>query len=298
MGYIDIYEINESPVPEGTDVCAIIGNPVAHSISPAMQNAAFQDMGLNYVYVPFKVKPEDLSQAIRGVKALNIRGLNVTMPHKVEIIPFLDELDPLAENIGAVNTIVNDSGWLKGYNTDASGFLKALLSEGIKPEKKNVVILGAGGAARAIAFILLDKGSNLTILNRHLDLAKRLADRIFQLFRREVIALELGRENLKESLSAADILINTTSVGMTPENDNTPVPARLLKSKLVVFDIIYNPIKTRLLYEAEKKGAKVIGGLEMLVWQGAAAFELWTGRKAPVQVMKNAALKASGSGEN
>lgn len=276
-------------------MCGIIGNPIEHTISPVMQNAAFQELELDFVYVPFKVKPGDLNQAIQGVKALSIRGINVTIPHKVAVIPFLDELDSLAENIGAVNTIVNESGTLKGYNTDASGFLKALLAEGVQPENRKITILGAGGAARAIAFILADKGANLTIMNRHLDSAQKLADRTFQLFRRDVQALELNRENLKDNLFGAEILVNTTSLGMSPENDNTPVPALLIKPGLVVFDIIYNPVKTRLLYEAEERGAKVIGGIEMLVWQGAAAFEIWTGKRAPVQIMREAVMRALGA---
>ncbi len=183
---------------------------------------------MDYVYVPFKVKKEELGQAIQGMRALNICGLNVTIPHKIAVIPFLDEIDPLAEKIGAVNTIVNEDGILKGYNTDASGFLRALTAEKIEPKGKNICILGAGGAARAIAFILADRGANLTILNRHPDSAKELAGRIFQYFRREVDALELNKENLKTALKGADILVNTTSVGMTPDTEETPVPLTLL----------------------------------------------------------------------
>jgi shikimate dehydrogenase len=295
MSYIDIYEVNDNPQPGTAQVCGIIGDPIAHTISPAMQNAAFQRLGLEYIYVPFRVKKADLCQAIQGVRALNIRGLNVTIPHKIDVIPLLDEIDPLAENIGAVNTIVNDEGALRGFNTDAAGFLKAFLAAKVRPERKNIVILGAGGAARAIAFILADKGANLTILNRHPDSARRLSGRILKLFRRKVEALELNRENLKFALGEGEVLVNTTSLGMAPETDATPVPARLIRPGLVVFDIIYNPIKTRLLYEADKRGAKVIGGMEMLVWQGAASFELWTGQKAPVSVMREAAIRKMSS---
>jgi len=275
-----------------TRICGIIGDPIEHTISPTMQNAAFRQMGLDYVFIPFKVKKEDLREAIEGIKALNIRGLNVTIPHKVAVMPFLDEVDPLAENIGAVNTIVNNEGLLKGYNTDASGFLQSLLAENIQPAGKNVVILGAGGASRAIAFILADKGANLTILNRHSEAAKALAGWITRLFRREVIAGDLEKESLRVALKEADLLVNTTSVGMSPDTEDTLAPSRLIKSTLSVVDIIYNPLKTRLLIDAEKKGAKVIGGVEMLVQQGAAAFELWTGRKAPVDVMRSTAIEA------
>ena len=298
MSYIDIYEIGENPEAGRTQVCGIIGDPIAHTISPAMHNAAFENLGLEYTYVPFRVKKEDLGRAIAGVKALNIRGLNVTIPHKIEVMSFLDEIDPLAEKIGAVNAILNDEGILKGFNTDAAGFLKALLAAKVKPGKKDFVILGAGGAARAVAFILADQGANLTVLNRHPQAAGQLTARIFQLFRRKVEALELNRANLKAALNEAEVLVNTTSLGMAPETEATPVPAGLIKPGLVVFDIIYNPPRTRLLCEAEKRGAKTIGGMEMLVWQGAAAFELWTGHRAPVPVMRTAAMRALGFHED
>ena len=281
-----------------TRCCGIIGDPVEHTMSPAMHNAAFIKLGLDYVYVPFRVKRQELDQAIRGVRALNIRGLNVTIPHKVTVIPFLDELDGLAEKIGAVNTIVNDDGVLRGYNTDATGFLRALLERRIKPEGKNVVILGAGGASRAISFILAERGSNLVILNRTWDKAKICADRISEIFQREATALKLNRENLAAAMSQADILVNATSVGMSPNINETAVTSNLLRPGLVVFDIVYNPIKTRLQREAEVAGATVISGLDMLVWQGALAFEKWTGLKAPVELMKQEAIKLLEKHEN
>ena len=277
-----------------TKICGLIGDPVEHTLSPVMHNAAFKDKRLDYLYLPFRVKKERLGQAIDGLRALNIRGVNVTIPHKVDVIPYLNELDPLAEKIGAVNTILNDDGILKGYNTDATGFLTVLLKRGIRPEGRRVVILGAGGASRAISFILAEKGSSLVILNRQLefDWAVQLASRLWQAFQIEAQALELNETNLKAALSQADILVNATSVGMSPNKDETPVPDRLLKPELVVFDIVYNPIKTRLLKEAEAVGAQTINGLEMLVEQGALAFEMWTGIDAPVEVMKKEAEKA------
>ena len=276
-----------------TRLCGLIGDPVEHTMSPVMHNAAFREMGVDYLYVPFRVKEGELARAIEGMRALNIRGLNVTIPHKVTVIQFLDELDPLAEKIGAVNTIVNDDGILRGYNTDGAGFLQALLERRIEPEGKNVVILGAGGASMAISFFLADRGAHLVILNRllELDWAKELASRISQIFTKEVEALELNRENLVGALGKADILVNATSVGMTPNIDETPVTSDLLKPELIVFDIVYNPIKTRLLREAEAAGAKTISGLDMLVWQGALAFEKWTGVKAPVELMREEAIK-------
>ena len=276
-----------------TRVCGIIGDPIEHTMSPIMHNAAFGKMGLDYWYLPFKVKKEELGRAIEGVRALNIRGLNVTIPHKVAVIPFLDELDHMAERTGAVNTIVNDDGVLVGYNTDGAGFLQALLERGIEPKEKNVVIVGAGGASRAISFILAERGANLVILNRLLefDWAVKLANSLSQIFPKEVRALELDRENLARVLEKADILVNATSVGMSPNINETPVTSDLLKSDLTVFDVVYNPIRTRLLREAEAAGAKTISGVDMLVWQGALAFEKWTGVKAPVKVMRRAVSK-------
>jgi len=283
-----------------TRLCGVIGDPVEHTMSPAMHNAAFEKMGVDYFYVPFRVKKEQLAKAIEGVRALNIRGLNVTIPHKVAIIPFLDKLDQLVRKIGAVNTVVNDEGVLTGYNTDATGFLQALLERGIEPREKNIVILGAGGASRAISFILAERGSNLVILNRLLELswAKELASSLSCIFIKEVEALELNEENLAEVLEKADILVNATSVGMSPNIDETLVPFNLLKPGLVVFDVVYNPIKTRLLREAEQAGAKTISGIDMLVWQGAIAFEKWTGLKAPIEVMREEVIKVLERHEN
>ena len=165
-----------------TKICGLIGDPVEHTMSPVMHNAAFEKLGLDYAYLPFRVKPEELPQAVSGLKALNATGFNVTIPHKVAVIPLLDELDPLAEKIGAVNTVVNDNGVLKGYNTDASGFLQALLERRVEPAGKNIVLLGAGGAARAIAYILAERNVHLTILNRReeLDWAEAIATGLFR----------------------------------------------------------------------------------------------------------------------
>lgn len=281
-----------------TRICGIIGDPVEHSVSPGMQNAAFKAVGADYIYLPFRVKKDDLENAVKGMRALNLRGLNVTIPHKVKVMPLLDEIDPLAEKIGAVNTIVNKEGHLKGYNTDAAGFLNALLAEGIDPAGKRIVIIGSGGAARSIAFGLSETGSSLTILNRHLTPAVGLAERIHHYWGKRVEALEINENNLRDALGRADILVNTTSLGMTPGVDLTPVPSDLIKAGTTVFDIVYNPLKTRLLREAEKRGARIITGLEMLVRQGAAAFELWTGKDAPLDIMRKAVLEELKENEN
>jgi len=284
-----------SVVSGKTRVCGIIGDPIEHTMSPVMHNAAFKKLGLDYLYVPFRVRREELGKAVESVRALNMRGLNVTIPHKVAVMPLLDELDSLVEKIGAVNTIVNNDGVLTGYNTDGAGFLKALLDCGVEPEGKNTVVLGAGGASRAISFILAERGADLVILNRKSGRAEELSHRISQTFKKEVKAQELNIKILSMVLGRADILINTTSVGMTPDIDETLVPSQLLKPGLIVFDIVYNPIKTKLLKEAEAAGAQtVICGLDMLAWQGALAFEKWTGQKAPLGVMKREAIKALG----
>jgi len=275
-----------------TRICGIIGDPVEHSMSPVMHNAAFEALGLNYVYLPFRVHREGLKAAISGMRALNIAGLNVTIPHKMAVIPLLDKLDLLAGRIGAVNTIANENGELAGYNTDASGFLQALRAQGVESEGKRIVILGAGGAAKGISFILAEAGASLVILNRTLYRAKELASQIAQDCQRKIEAMTLNEANLKRAFDRADILVNTTSVGMTPDVDRSPVPGNLLGSRLVVSDIVYNPLETRLLREAKAAGARTIDGLDMLVWQGALAFEKWTGQKAPFEIMKQAAIKA------
>lgn len=275
-----------------TKICGLIGDPVEHTMSPVMHNAAFAKLGLDYAYLPFRVKPEALSRAVSGLKAVNAIGFNVTIPHKISVMPLLDELDPLAEKIGAVNTVVNDNGVLRGYNTDASGFLQALLERGVEPENKNIVLLGAGGAARAIAYILSEHEARLTILNRReeLDWAEAIAANVRKDLGKGIEVFELIPDHLARALGAADILVNATSVGMSPVSDISPVPAALIKPGLVVVDIVYNPVRTKLLRDAAAAGAVTVGGLDMLVWQGALAFEKWTGEKAPFELMKEVAL--------
>ncbi len=273
-----------------TKICGLIGDPLGQTMSPLMHNTAFEKIGADYLYVPFTVKKGDLGKAIDGMRALNLRGLNVTMPHKVAVIQFLDELDDLADKIGAVNTIVNNDGVLKGYNTDGGGFLQSLLERGIEPKGKSIVILGAGGASRAVSFILADRGASLVMLNRTLSKVEELADRLSKAFPGRAEALQLNEKNLATALGKADILVNATSLGMAPNVDETPVSSSLLKPDLVVADAVYNPIKTRLLREAEEVGAKIVSGVNMVVWQGALAFEKWTGLKAPVEMMREVVI--------
>lgn len=278
-----------------TRVCGIIGDPVEHSLSPVMHNAAFQALELDYLYIACHVRPACLAAAIGGMRALGLRGLNVTIPHKVAVLPLLDAVDPLAQQIGAVNTIVSDGGRLTGYNTDASGFLQALVQNGFRPENRNAVIVGAGGAARAIAMALAGRGARLIVLNRTPQTAMDLVARVKQSFAdSQAIGLDLSEENMRAAVGDADLIVNTTSVGMRPETGLSAIPARLIEPRHTVFDIVYSPVRTSLLRDAELSGARAISGLDMLVWQGAAAFELWTGQKAPVEIMSRALREALG----
>ncbi|MFH1640283.1 MAG: shikimate dehydrogenase [Chloroflexota bacterium] len=268
-----------------TRICGLIGDPVEHTMSPLIQNAAFRESGLDYIYLAFHVKGDELSQAIAGMRALDIAGLNVTIPHKVAVMKYLDKLDPLARMIGSVNTIVNEDGILTGYNTDAPGFLRPLQDGGIEPKGKRVVIMGAGGAARAIAFILAGQDAVLTMLNRTPEKARVIGDRIKETLGKEMSVLELNPGNLRDATHRADILVNTTSIGMSPDTGKTLVGRELLRPGLVVYDIVYNPIETRLLREAREAGARTLDGAHMLAWQGALAFEKWTHRTAPIDLM-------------
>ncbi|WP_456434388.1 shikimate dehydrogenase [Thermosulfuriphilus sp.] len=262
-----------------TKVFGIIGYPVAHSLSPAMHNAAFRVTGYPGVYVPFPTRPETLPAALSGLKALGINGVSVTVPHKVAVMDLLDEIDPLARRIGAVNTIVTSPKGLKGLNTDWLGALKAI-EEVIDPRGRRVLILGAGGAARAIAYGLSEAGAEVVILNRTRSKAEALA--------REIGAVAGDLEEMVHL--SAEILIQTTTVGL--EEDRSLVPREVLSQFKVVMDIVYSPLKTRLLKEAEAAGCQTIDGLSMLVYQGAAQFELWTEEKAPIEIMRKAALDA------
>jgi shikimate dehydrogenase len=275
--------------PSGrTVVCGIVGDPVEHSMSPAMQNAAFAAAGLDWVYVAFRLRRGEAEAGSAAMKAMGIRGLNVTVPHKVDIIPFLDSIDDVARRIGAVNTIVNDGGLLTGYNTDAAGFVRALESQDVEVRDRTVVLLGAGGAGRAAAFSLADRGAGLVILNRGLARAKALAVDVAGATGATVEHGPLSAESLQHWLPSASLLVNTTSVGMSPVTDDSPCPAKFLREDLVVCDIVYNPRRTTLLRQAAERGARTVSGVEMLVWQGALAFELWTGVQAPIEIMRSA----------
>jgi shikimate dehydrogenase len=270
-----------------TKLCGIIGNPIEHSLSPAIHNAAFQKLGLNYVYLAFRV--EDLASAIRGIRALgNVRGFSVTIPHKVAVMPYLDEIETTAKHIGSVNTIVVENGKLLGYNTDASGALRALTDAGVVLKGQRVVMLGSGGAARAIAFALAgDTGiERLTILGIEDVERRHLVDDLQSKTALSVEDAHVNDATLRETLKDSHVLLHCTPLGMSPKVEHTCVPAALLRPSLTVMDIVYNPSETRLLREAKAAGCRTIRGIEMFLNQAVAQFELWTQQPAPVDVMR------------
>lgn len=273
-----------------TKVCGLIGDPIGHTLSPVMQNAAFKKLKLDFIYVAFRVKKEELGNALSGMRSLGIHGLNVTMPHKNAVINYLDEMDPTAKFIGAVNTILNDDGKLAGFNTDGVGALKALKENGVELTGKKLLLLGAGGAAKAIAFYAGQEVEELRILNRTVENAKRLAKNLRRKFNKRIKGNSLSANIIKEELKDSDLLINATSVGMHPNINKSLVDPKWLRPDLCVLDLVYNPIETRLTKDAKAMGAKVINGIEMLIYQGAASFEIWTNHTAPIQAMKQATL--------
>ncbi|MEM2907748.1 MAG: shikimate dehydrogenase [Candidatus Hadarchaeales archaeon] len=274
-----------------TKLYALIGDPVEQSLSPAMINAAFRELGLDCVYLALRVPQQRLADAMAGVRALGISGLNVTHPHKVGILGLLDELDEFASMVGAVNTVKNEGGRLVGFNTDGPGAVLALKQELGELAGKSVVLLGAGGAARAIAFSLAKEGARLTIANRTVWRARQLAMEMGEKLDVDVKHMGIERKELARAVEQADVLINATTVGMRPNLKATLVTADMMHSGLLVNDIVYDPLETRLLREAKKVGARTLNGLGMLLYQGALALEIWTGKKAPIKVMEAAAKR-------
>ena len=269
-----------------TNIVGLIGHPVEHSFSPPMHNAAFEKLGMDYAYIAFDVDPNNLGSAIEGAKSLNINGFNVTIPHKIEVMHFLDEIDEVAGLIGAVNTI--DFKNMKGYNTDGIGAVRAI-EDVISIKDKNVVIAGAGGASRAISFYLAKYGADsITILNRNVDRAISLAGDVLD----SGLIADVQADSISEInnyLSDADILVDTTPMGMHPHVDDEPIArAEDMHEDLVVFDAVYNPNETVLIKEAIKAGAKPVYGIKMLLYQGAESFKIWTGVDAPVDEMEKA----------
>lgn len=271
-----------------TRVCALFGHPVGHSLSPALHNAAFEALGLPFVYVAHDVEPGQVGRALDGVRTMGYRGLSVTIPHKVEAMHGVDEVVETAQVIGCINTVVNEDGRLIGYNSDGLGALGALRDAGADPEGKRVLILGSGGAARAIAVTLAREAppAEIAILGVVPDELERLVDDVKQRGRSGVSGAELTDESLPRALADAEILLHCSPIGMHPNVDKSLVPPEQLRSGLVVFDSVYNPRRTKLLEDAEAAGCRTIEGIEMFLGQAYVQFELWTGQKAHREVMR------------
>ncbi len=290
-----------------TTIVGVIGYPIAHSLSPRMHNAAIQALGINWCYLPFQVAPENLEKAIEGMQGLGIRGLNVTVPHKQAVMRFLDWVSPEASAIGAVNTILNEGERLSGYNTDVEGILAALrFGADLENLPEKVVVVGAGGAARGIVYALttVTDVRHITILNRTIPKAERLAAEMEKMAKEkteiegkgldgETVRDELGEagSGVCETTQGAGLVINATPVGMYPKVDCSPIEdPSVFHPRLVLYDTIYSPEETKLMRLARSQGVKSFNGLDMLAYQGARSLEIWTGTKAPVEVMREAVM--------
>lgn len=276
----------------GTRLCAVIGNPVAHSLSPALHNAAFEALGLDFVYVAFRV--EDLRSALAGMRALeNFRGMSVTIPHKIEAMQYLDEINEADLAIGSINTIINEQGRLIGLGTDGPGALKALLDAGVEMDCKNVLMLGSGGAARAIAFTLALKTrlGKLSILDINEKMLQGLASDLQAGTSARIEAVVMSEGALGRAMEHADIIINCTPIGMHPKEGVSLVPVDYFRAGQVVFDVVYTPLETKLLADAGSRGLKTISGVEMFINQAVLQFGHFTGVEAPVEVMRRVVMK-------
>ena len=274
-----------------TDIYGLFGHPVKHSLSPNMHNGAFGALGLDCVYVAFDIDPENIGDATRAIRTMGIKGINITIPHKQTIIPFLDEVSPDAKLTGAVNTVKNEGGKLSGFNTDVGGFLRAIREDlGFIPDGKNLFLVGAGGAARAVMSACCMNGiSKICITDILPDKAAALAQDFkdnFSEIQIETLPIE-DKDSISERLGSADILVNASPSGMDGIGKlDIPVPS--LNKSAVVYDLVYKPVDTNLLNEVRDLGYKASGGLSMLLYQGAESFEIWTGETAPVDVMRKA----------
>ncbi len=274
-----------------TKTLCIIGNPIEHSMSVTMHNAAIQNLGINYLYVAFNVFPNDLQNAINGLRSLNIKGASVTIPHKISAMKYLNKIEPMAKNIGAINTIKNDNGILIGRNTDGEGFLKSIKESGYNLKNKKIVLFGAGGAARACAFYLAKEVNKITIINRSNTGMNDLISKLEANYKISIEGINLSKsEDIKKEIKDSDMLVNTTPVGMYPNVNESLVKQSWLNPNLFVVDIIYSPIQTKLLQEASSIGCNVLSGVDMLVNQGIIAFEWWTEVSPDKKLMKQVVL--------
>ena len=275
-----------------TRVYALIGNPVSHSMSPAIHNAAFMALNLDCIYVAFQV--EDVKNALAGMRALdNFRGMSVTIPHKIKVMQYVDEIPDVDRHIGSINTVVKEDGKLIGFGTDGPGALKAIDDAGVEPAGKNVLMLGAGGAARAIAFTLAQKGGigKLVLLDINEEFLSQLTGDLQSGTDAVIVPGALNPAAVEEHMAAADLIINCTPVGMHPNEDATLVPDHLFRPGQVVFDVVYNPLTTKLLRQAKAKGLKVIPGVEMFINQAILQFERFTGADAPEELMRSVVME-------
>ena len=278
--------LNQNKISARTKILCIIGHPISHSMSPLMHNIALKDLKLDYVYIAFDVIPKNLKYALEGIKALNIRGINVTIPHKENVIRYLDVLDSIAQKIGAVNAIKLKDGLFFGRNTDAEGAIQALSNSGINTSGFDVLLLGSGGAAKAVSYGLIQNINKLTILNRTEQKAKELANKLRRESRAQIDAKKLNKTTLTNAIKETDLLINATPIGMYPSHHESIIPRDMLHKDLTVFDLIYNPLETQLIKDAKTLGCKTLNGLDMLINQGALAFEWWTNKKPNIVLMK------------
>jgi shikimate dehydrogenase len=264
-------------------IYGVIGYPIGHSMSPIMQNDAFSHHDIDGYYTAFQVHPDDLGDAIKGMKALQVGGFNVTTPHKVNVMDYLDEIDDMAKAIGAVNTVVHRDGKLIGYNTDGIGYVRALQEVSGDLEGKHILLIGAGGACRAIFYTLLSVGVEcIDIANRTIQRASDLIAECTHSYSLQALTIEEAEQQIEKY----DIIINTTTVGMYPHINEMPISLEKLRGDSIVSDIIYNPFQTRLLKCANEKGAIIQNGVGMFVYQGALAFEKWTGVMPDIERMK------------
>ena len=272
-----------------TSVYGVIGDPIEHTLSPPMQNRAIAAMGIDAVYVPFNVKPQFLEQAVESFVSLGIKGLNVTVPHKTKIMKFCDSLTDVAKAVGAVNTIINENGRLTGDNTDVHGFEMCLKSGGgFDLFTERVSILGAGGAARSVVYAcaMREEVREISIINRTFSKAEKIVKEFKSLKGKKLIPLTVDAENMRNVLPISGLVVNTTSIGMGPDINSSPVPEPdVFHEGQIVCDIIYNPVETKLLKDAGLHGARTVGGIAMLAYQGAKSLSIWTGMEAPVEVM-------------
>ncbi|PLY00994.1 MAG: shikimate dehydrogenase [Desulfuromonas sp.] len=279
-----------------TKLCAVIGNPISHSMSPAIHNAGYDALDLDFVYFPCEV--EDVKGMLDGMRAMhNFRGLSVTIPHKLAVIPYLDEINEVDKHIGSINTVVKEGDKLIGLGTDGPGALKAFLDAGVDFNGKVVTMLGCGGVARAIAFTLADQTalSELVLLDIDADFLKGLASDMENGTDKKISSALLNEQALVDAMQKSDVIINCTPLGMHPREDATPVPQELFRAGQVVFDAVYNPLETRLLKEAKASGCLTISGVEMFVNQAVLQFEHFTGEDAPVEVMHKVVMEKLGA---